>query len=120
MPKTETTGRELRRLRENLALTMHDVYAASKVADEAQPEVPALYPVGWIERGETGPNIYRLSRLAFAYDVPMRKMLALYGACGGVERRLGAGHVFWCQLAVEGCMSATPPPDELALGLAPG
>ena len=83
MPKTETAGRRLRRLRESLGLTMHDVYAASKLVAGAKRSRRFLLPPGRlsvIESGKTVPSIYRLYTLAFAYNTRMRKLLALYGA----------------------------------------
>ncbi|PYX83350.1 MAG: hypothetical protein DMG70_10665 [Acidobacteria bacterium] len=83
MPKTETAGRKLRRLRESLGLTMHDVYAASKLVAGAKRSRRFLLPPGRlsvIESGKTVPSIYRLYTLAFAYNTRMRKLLVLYGA----------------------------------------
>ena len=83
MPKTESAGRKLRRLRDSLGLTMHDIYAASKVVSAASSaEVPALAQSD-IERGETVPNIYRMCDAGFC-------VRCAYAEAADALRRVGA------------------------------
>lgn len=77
-----TAGQQLRLLREQLGLTLHDVEVASeRIAARHRDNNFAISPgrLSYIETRGLLPSLYRLHTLAVIYRVDVRDILSLYG-----------------------------------------
>jgi transcriptional regulator with XRE-family HTH domain len=78
----QSPGQSLRSWRENLGLTLRDVYRASVVIAARHRNVKLVMSPSRLSEIETKgliPNIYRAYTLALTYNRDLRDILLLYG-----------------------------------------
>jgi len=83
-------GRALRRMREELGMTMRDVLARSRVVARKQRNRDyelSLNSLSELEARGRVPHIYRMASLAAIYGRRMNALLGLYGAEVARRRR---------------------------------